>query len=107
MADDILVRAVESGDYAAWRPLWDGYNRVYGRHGAGALPEGITEATWRRFFAREERVHALVALQDGRVIGIAHYLFHRGTTRLNDVCHLRGGALRQAGRASGIHRLCA
>jgi hypothetical protein len=56
---------------AGRRPLWDGYNRFYGRHGSSALPESISEATWERFFSREEQVHALVAEQEGRVIGIA------------------------------------
>jgi hypothetical protein len=85
MPEVILVRPIERADYAGWRPLWDGYNRFYGRHGQSALPESISEATWERFFSREEPVHALVAEQDGCVIGIAHYLFHRSTTRLTDV----------------------
>ena len=45
------VRPVTDNDYAAWRPLWDGYNAFYGRHAETALPEHITHATWQRFRA--------------------------------------------------------
>ena len=104
MSDTILVRPIERVDYAGWRPLWDGYNRFYGRHGATALPESITEATWERFFADHEPVHAFVAEQDGRLIGLVHYLFHRSTTRLTDVCYLQDLFTAEAARGRGIGR---
>jgi GNAT superfamily N-acetyltransferase len=104
MPEVILVRPIERADYAGWRPLWDGYNRFYGRQGTSALPESISEATWERFFSREEPVHALVAEQDGRVIGIAHFLFHRSTTRLTDVCYLHDLFTAEEARGRGVGR---
>ena len=104
MPEVILVRPIERADYAGWRPLWDGYNRFYGRHGPSALPESISEATWERFFSREEPVHAFVAEQDGCVIGIAHYLFHRSTTRLTDVCYLQDLFTAEEARGRGVGR---
>jgi GNAT superfamily N-acetyltransferase len=89
MAEEFLVRPIQLADYGGWRPLWDAYNRFYGRHGVSALAENITVATWERFFVLEERMHALVAEQRGRIVGIAHYLFHRSTSRLNVVCYLQ------------------
>lgn len=83
------IRAIRRADYDGWRPLWEGYNTFYGRGGAAALPEPITQATWERFFAAAEPVHALVAEREGRVVGLAHYLYHRSTTRLRDVCYLQ------------------
>jgi GNAT superfamily N-acetyltransferase len=106
MSETLLVRPIERADYAGWRPLWDGYNRFYGRHGPSALPESISEATWERFLSREEPVHALVAELDGSVIGIAHYLFHRSTTRLNDVCYLQDLFTAEEARGRGVaHQL--
>lgn len=87
--DRFLIRPVQQADYSAWRPLWDGYNAFYGRTGETALPENITQSTWERFFNEAEPVHALVAEDAGRVVGLTHYLFHRSTTRLNDVCYLQ------------------
>ena len=104
MPEVIVVRPIERTDYAAWRPLWDGYNRFYGRHGPTALPENISEATWERFFSPEEPVHALVAAENGRVIGIVHYLFHRSTTRLTDVCYLQDLFTAEDARGRGVGR---
>jgi GNAT superfamily N-acetyltransferase len=104
MAETLLVRPIERADYAGWRLLWDGYNRFYGRQGPSALPESISEATWERFFFRDEPVHALVAEQEGRVIGIAHFLFHRSTTRLTDVCYLQDLFTAEDARGRGVGR---
>lgn len=83
------VRSIEERDYAAWRPLWDGYNAFYGRSGATALDERITQQTWGRFFDPREMVHACVAEHEGRVVGLVHFLYHRSTSRLTDVCYLQ------------------
>jgi len=104
MSEAILVRPIKRADFTGWRPLWDGYNRFYGRHGSAALPESISESTWERFFSREEPVHALVAEQDRHVIGIAHYLFHRSTTRLTDVCYLQDLFTAEEARGRGVGR---
>lgn len=86
-----LIRAIRRTDYDRWRPLWDGYNAFYGRSGATALPESITRMTWQRFFDPAEPVHALVTEDVGqdKMVGLAHYLYHRSTTRINDVCYLQ------------------
>lgn len=101
---DVLVRPLQPADLAAWRPLWDGYNAFYGRAGATALPEAITEATWRRFFDPNEPMHAFVAEVEGRVVGLVHYLYHRSTTRLHDVCYLQDLFTDPALRGRGVGR---
>ncbi len=97
---DTLLRS----DRAEWRPLWDGYNAFYGRGGPTALAESITERTWERFFSDSEAVHALVAEDNGHVIGLAHYVFHRSTTRLNDVCYLQDLFTAENARGRGVGR---
>lgn len=104
MNENLLIRKIQRVDYAGWRPLWDGYNHFYGRQGPTALPERITEFTWERFFSREESVHALVAVQDSRLIGIAHFLFHPSTTRLTDVCYLQDLFTAEEARGRGVGR---
>ncbi len=97
MPPHITIRAIQPSDFAAWKPLWDGYNAFYGREGATALPDEITQATWQRFFDSSEPVHAFVATaqdasspaESSQLVGLVHYLFHRSTTRLNDVCYLQ------------------
>jgi GNAT superfamily N-acetyltransferase len=100
----MIVRPIARSDYDAWRPLWDGYNAFYGRTGPTVLPEEITQRTWERFFDASEPVHALVAEESGQVVGLTHYLFHRSTTRLHDVCYLQDLFTAEHMRGRGIGR---
>ena len=104
MNQAIVVRSIARADQAAWRPLWEGYNAFYGRQGSTALPEDITAATWERFFDPAEPVHALVAERDGRMVGLAHHLFHRSTSRLHPVCYLNDLFTAEAARGLGVGR---
>jgi GNAT superfamily N-acetyltransferase len=104
MPERFTIRPIERADHNDWRTLWDGYNAFYGRAGATALPEEITRLTWGRFFDPTEPVHALVADASGRVVGLAHYLFHRSTTRAHDVCYLQDLFTVEHLRGRGIGR---
>ncbi len=89
MTQPFLIRSIRRTDYLQWRPLWNGYNAFYGRSGPTALAEPITAETWERFFRPADPVHALVAEQVGELVGLAHFLMHRSTTRIDDVCYLQ------------------
>jgi GNAT superfamily N-acetyltransferase len=104
MADDITIRAVRREDYEQWLPLWQGYNAFYGRSGETALPPAVTAATWGRFFDAYEPVWALVAEEDGRLLGLVHYLFHRVTNRVEPVCYLEDLFTAEAARGRGVGR---
>src|ERR1700744_5214843 len=104
MTDAASVRAVARDDYAEWLPLWEGYNRFYGRFDRTALPEAITRVTWSRFFDGYEPVHALVAETDGRLVGLAHYLFHRSTITIEPTCYLQDLFTAEAARGKGVGR---
>jgi GNAT superfamily N-acetyltransferase len=104
MSDSFLVRSVARSDYAQWLPLWDGYNAFYGRSGETALAPEITQTTWARFFDAYEPVHALVAESRGRLVGLAHYLFHRSTTTIAPVCYLQDLFSDAAARGQGVGR---
>jgi len=104
MLKQFTVRPVSRADYDHWRVLWDGYNAFYGRSGPTALPEEITQATWERFFNPSEPVFALVAEEAGLIVGLTHYLFHRSTTRLDEVCYLQDLFTAEHRRGLGIAR---
>ena len=101
---ELIVRPIALEDFDAWLPLWEGYNTFYGRSGATALPDEITRSTWGRFFDEAEPVHALVAMRDGRLIGIVHYLFHRSTTLLGPICYLQDLFTDADARGGGVGR---
>jgi len=100
----ILIRAIERDDRDQWLPLWDGYNEFYGRSGPTALPLDITDTTWNRFFDAYEPVNALVAEQDGRLLGLVHYLYHRTTTSIAPTCYLQDLFTSEAARGKGVGR---
>lgn len=104
MSASILIRPVEPDDYPAWKPLWDGYNAFYGRKDETALPGGITQSTWRRFFDPAEPVFALVAEREGEVAGLVHYLFHRSTIFIGPTCYLQDLFAVPAERGRGVGR---
>lgn len=104
MPNQLLIRPVNKFDYEAWLPLWDGYNAFYGRQGPTALDLTITQTTWARFFNDHEPVHAFVAEQNGQLIGLVHYIFHRSTTRLTDVCYLQDLYVNKDLRGAGVGR---
>ena len=100
----LLIRPPTRDDYAAWKPLWDGYNAFYKREGPTALPDEITQVTWQRFFDPYEPVHALVAERDGQLVGLTHYLFHRSTTRIEPNCYLQDLFTLPSERGRGVGR---
>ena len=104
MRPPVVVRELVRDDHAAWLPLWESYNAFYGRTGATALPEQITAMTWSRFFDAYEPVHALVAAAGGELLGLAHYLFHRSTIRIEPSCYLQDLFTAPSARGRGVGR---
>ena len=104
MLPDIVIRLARPDDFAAWKPLWDGYNAFYGRAGATALPDAITKTTWARFHDDNEPMHALVAERGDVLLGIVHYLFHRSTIVEAPTCYLQDLFTVEASRGLGIGR---
>jgi GNAT superfamily N-acetyltransferase len=96
----MIVRPARFEDREQWQPLWDGYNLFYER----VLPDEITEVTWARFFDPDEPVFAAVAERDGRVIGLVHYLYHRSTTMIEDLCYLQDLFAAPDARGMGVGR---
>jgi GNAT superfamily N-acetyltransferase len=83
------IRFVTAGDFLPWKSLWDGYNAFYGRQGPTALPPETTRTAWARFLDPAEPMHALVAEEKGRLVGLAHFILHRSTNQVGLVCYLQ------------------
>ena len=105
MPHSVLVRPIRESDFHAWKPLWDGYNAFYGHSDETALPPEVTQETWQRFFDPNEPVFGLVAEDNGNLIGLTHYLFHRSTTRIELTCYLQDLFTAPAQRGQGIGRV--
>ncbi len=98
----IKIREVETADFDQWLPLWEGYNAFYKRVGPDAVPADVTRMTWARFFDSYEPVNALVAEREGRLLGLAHYLFHRHTAMAGPICYLQDLFTNEQARGQGV-----
>jgi GNAT superfamily N-acetyltransferase len=96
----IQIRPFNSEDRQAWEPLWQGYLTFY----KSTLPAEVTETTWRRLIDPAEPMHGLVAILDGRIVGIVHYLYHRSTWTTGDYCYLQDLFTSEEARGRGVGR---
>jgi len=104
MTDPLTIRSAVPADYPEWLALWQAYNAFYGRTGATALADEITRTTWGRFFDAGEPVYALLAEQQGQLLGLAHYLFHRSTIQIGPTCYLQDLFTHERARHKGVGR---
>ncbi len=100
MSTTFHIRSAQPADFEQWLPLWEGYNRFYKR----TVPAEVTRITWTRFFDAYEPMHAVVAEQDGRLLGFVHYLFHRNTAMLAPTCYLQDLFTAAELRGQGVGR---
>lgn len=95
-----MIRPAAPADFEQWLPLWEGYNTFYER----TVPAEVTRMTWTRFFDAYEPMHAVVAEENGRLLGLVHYLFHRNTAMIAPTCYLQDLYTAAEARGQGIGR---
>ena len=94
----ITVTKLQPEDRPAWTELFRAYHAFYGR--TWEPPQ--FDAAWQEF-QRDDRVHALGARLDGRLVGITHFLVHASTSS-PDVCYLQDLFTDPAVRGRGVAR---
>lgn len=85
MSNSIVIRPLTADDHDAWRRLWTDYLIFY--------ETSVSEEVYATSFARllsdaSGEYSALVAVVDGQIVGLAHYLFHRFMWTVEDTCYL-------------------
>jgi GNAT superfamily N-acetyltransferase len=85
-------------DRAGWEPLARGYKAFYQTETSAAE----YEAAWMRILERK-MVFGLGAKVDGKLVGIAHYLFH-ASAWADRVCYLQDLFVAPEARGRGIAR---
>lgn len=98
--NEISLRFLEQEDYAAWLPLWKGYQTFYKTD----IPEEATACTWERFHDVNEPVYAIGAFLDRKMVGMVHYLFHRSTWTTGNYCYLQDLFTNEDARGKGVGR---
>lgn len=97
----VTIRPVQRGDEAPWRALWQGYLTYY----EAALPEVVTAATFARLLSGDpDEMRGLLALVDGRPVGLVHHVAHRTCWKVEKVCYLQDLFTLPEMRGAGLGR---
>jgi GNAT superfamily N-acetyltransferase len=95
---DLVIGPLSPGDRGEWGLLARGYKAFYR---AEVTPAEYDQA-WRRLIG-EEGVFGLAARTEGRLAGIAHYLFHTSVW-VPKVCYLQDLFVLPEARGRGVAR---
>ena len=80
------IRPLAASDEPEWRRLWTLYLEYY----ESSVEEAVYHTTFERLLSGEDNEFCgLIALADGRAVGLTHYLFHRHCWRVENVCYLQ------------------
>lgn len=97
----VTVRPLRAEDEGAWRLLWTGYLAFYDT----AVADEVYTSTFARLLGDDPRdFNALVAEHKGRVVGLAHFLFHRHAWKQEEVCYLQDLYAAPEQRGTGVGR---
>jgi len=95
----VTVTPLEPQDRPRWAELWAAYLAYYGT----VVPPEQYDFTWTRL--HDGRIHGLAARDaEGRMVGLAHYLFHEHSWSMRPACYLQDLFVDPEVRGSGAGR---
>jgi GNAT superfamily N-acetyltransferase len=94
----LTIDKLAPDDRADWEELFRAYMHFYERD----LPPDIADRAWAAFHD-DSHMHAFGAKQNGRLVGIAHFLEHASTSSA-DVCYLQDLYTAADARGQGVGR---
>jgi GNAT superfamily N-acetyltransferase len=97
-APSLRIAPLSAADRAAWEVLAHGYKTFY----ETTLAPDEYDAAWQRLLDGSA-VHGLGAYDSGRLVGIAHYLFH-ASVWARTTCYLQDLFVAPDARGRGVAR---
>lgn len=96
-----IVRDLRTTDRAAWAEMWTDYLAFY----ETSVPDAVYDATFERLIGDDPQdFSCLVAEQDGALVGLTHFLFHRHAWKIENTCYLQDLYARPETRGTGVGR---
>lgn len=97
----LTIRPLARADRDDWDRLWTAYLAFYETE----LPREVYDTYFERLLGDDPQdFNALVAEQDGRLVGLTHYLFHRHGWKIENTCYLQDLYAAPEIRGSGVGR---
>ena len=82
----LKVRPLQESDRDAWAALWLAYLNFY----RASLPAATFNVYFDRLLGADPQgFNGLVAILDGKLVGLTHYLFHRHGWKVENVCYIQ------------------
>ena len=95
------VRPLRPEDEPQWRKLWTEYLEFY----QATVPEAVYQTTFARLLSPDpSEFRGQVAVEDGQLVGLVHYLCLRTTWAEADTCYLQDLYADPSVRGKGIGR---
>ena len=96
-----IIRPLRADDKTEWAALWTAYLEFY----KTTLLSDVYDVAFARLTGDDDQdFHGLIALQDGKAVGLVHYLFHRHLWRVENVCYLQDLFAAPEVRGTGVGR---
>jgi len=96
----VIIRDLRAEDRPQWDGLWRGYLAFY----ESELAPEVSDITFARLLDTDEPMFALVAEDNGDLLGIVHCVLHRGTWAIEDFCYLEDLFTAPQARKRGVGR---
>lgn len=101
MTTDVIIRPLRPEDRPQWQDLWTQYLEFYE---TSVAPE-VYESTFNRLLGDDPQdFSCFVADQNGRLLGLTHYLFHRHAWKVENTCYLQDLFTHADSRGLGVGR---
>jgi GNAT superfamily N-acetyltransferase len=100
MSTPLQIRPASPADYDQWLPLWQGYQHFY----EAQIAPSVTQETWARFHDPAQPMHCAVAEDQGRLVGLVHFIYHRSCWTTGDYCYLQDLFTLEGQRGKGVGR---
>jgi GNAT superfamily N-acetyltransferase len=95
------IRPLRQNDQADWRRLWTAYLQFYD----STVPEEVYDTTFGRLLSDDHPdQNAFIAAQDGRGVGLVHYITHPHNWRVEKVVYLQDLYADPSVRGTGVGR---
>ena len=98
MPNSVETNALRASDRKAWEVLSRGYKQFY----ETLTTDAEYSVAWERLLA-QDGVHGLGGFVDGKLVGIAHYLFHTSIWAKSN-CYLQDLFTLPSARGHGVAR---
>lgn len=95
------IRKIAPSDKPAWRELWTAYLEFYD----SSVDEDVYSTTFERLCdpAKTDQ-QGLLAVLEGKPVGLVHYIYHAHNWRVEPVCYLQDLYADPSVRGTGVGR---